>query len=344
MTTTYCSLHTVQIVRQAGDEAPRLREYSTQPEARVRLLAAEVTEASELQAGYEAVLTDGGGAICGPPSRHERFGDLGTTPALVVAEAFKLSFTHYKASHVSALEMLGSKGERVLVFHDQVIKTWLHLQGLRNAAVRRSLCDDEAATGSASASASGRSSRDGDSSGGSRWPALDRESFEVAVAAFKAFREEPHLFGDWRAGSELHTKAVTSMAYGIRSAFEVEVAGPWQQPSDDWLQPADSQMPGEMFETLLSECNNALALRHLRNSTLAHPFSNPDPEVRQQLFELFREEVADEGGRVVSKMRHVAVAAVAHVESMLARAAANEQAESKRVVEPGRMLPVEDIT
>ena len=54
-------------------------------------------------------------------------------------------------------------------------------------------------------------------------------------------------------------------------------------------------------------------------------------------------EVADEGGRVVSKMRHVAVAAVAHVESMLARAAANEQAESKRVVEPGRMLPVEDI-
>ena len=320
----------------------------------VQLLAAAATSASELQAGVEAVLTDGGRAICGPPSRRERYDDLGTTPALVAAEALKLSCTHYKSSMLTALKSLGARGVQVLVCSDEVVTIWLHQQGRQQAAVRDSLrYDNEGASGSANSSGrssregsgsssninSGRSSREGASSGSSQWPALDRESFEVYVAAFMAFRDESDLFGEWSADSQLHSIAVENMVYGIRSAFEAEIPGPWQQQqqqSDDWLYdaPAVTRMPDDMFETMLSECSSVLALRELRNTSLAHPFDRADPAMRQQLFELFREEVA-EGGRVVSKMRHMAAAAIGHVESMLAHAEV-KQRESKRV-EPGRM-------
>ena len=54
-------LKTVQIVRQGGQEPPDIREYSTQPDAMVRLLAAEVTSASELTlaAGVKGIVAEG---------------------------------------------------------------------------------------------------------------------------------------------------------------------------------------------------------------------------------------------------------------------------------------------
>ena len=339
--TTYCSLKTVQFVRQGGQEPPLVGEYSTQPDAMVRLLAAEVISASELPAGVEAVLADGGGMICGPPSRLQRFADLDTTLALVAAEALKLSCTYFKSSLISHLQSLGAKGELVLVFLNEVVIIWLHLQRRRRAARSPLRACDEGA------SSSGHNSDDANS-GSSRWPALNRESFDVAVAAFKAFRDQPALFGaGWIAGSQPHTNAVRGMADAVRSAFEAEVDGPWQQQQqqrsdEDWLdnkEPVPTHMPDIMFEALLSECSNALSLRQLLNESLAHPFDHPDPEVRQQVFELFKEEVA-EGGRVVSNIRLLAVVAIGHVESMLARVK-DKELESEKA-EPGSMR-VRDI-
>ena len=335
-------LKTVQIVRQGGQEPPDIREYSTQPDAMVRLLAAEVTSASELPAGVKGIAADGGGVICEPPSRLQRFADLDTAPALVATEALRLSCTYFKSSLISHLNALGAKGVLVLEFLDEVVAIWLHLQRRRHAA-RSPLREGDEVDEGTSASSSGHNSQDGANSGGSKWPALNRESFDVVVAAFTVFRDQPALFGaDWSAGSPPHINAVGGMADALRSAFEAEIDGPWQQQQqqrsdDEW--PVPTHMPESMFEALLSECSIALSLRQLRNESVAHPFDHPDLEIRQQLFELFKEEVT-EGGRMVSKMRLLAEVAIGHVGSMLARVK-DKELESD-MVEPGSMC-VRDI-
>ena len=325
-------------------EPPRVGEYSTQPDALVQLLAAGVSSASELPAGVDGILADSVGIICEPPSRLQRFADLNTTPALVAAEALELSCTYFKSSLIGHLQSLGDSGVSILEFLDELVTTWLHLQQRRRCARSSLRACDEGTNSTNTNTNTGHSRCDGANNGSSQWPAVNRESFDVAVVAFSLFRDKPGLFGpDWTAGSQFHIKAVESMTDAFRSAFEAEIHGPWQHQQNhsdegDWLlgdeELVPARMPETMFETLLSECSDTLSLRQLRNESLAHPFDHPDPEVRQQVFELFKEEVA-EGGRVVGKMPLLASAAIGHVRSMLDRVK-DKELESERV-EPGSM-------
>lgn len=334
---TCCSSHTVQIVRQ-GPEPIHDTEYSIHPGAMVRLLATEASSASNMPTGARGILTDGVGVFCDHPSRYKCFENLLTTLTLVAAEVWKLSSKNYKSSLLSHLQAPESKGVALLL--DQLVAFWTGMQSRGNATLQPLWDDNE--DGGSSAESNSCSSGRGDAETGSHLPALRRESFDVVVATFQDFRHQPAQFG-WIAGDQRHNKAVGRIADAIRSAFEAEMDGPWQQ-SDDWLhdEPPLASMPEDLFEALLSECGRALDLRQLRNTSSAHPFDHPNPEVRQRVLELFKEEVSA-GSGVISGMGRLAVAAIGHVESLLERTSIKQLQALKVTVEPSKTVSVRDI-
>ena len=195
--------------------------------------------------------------------------------------------------------------------------------------------------------------RDGYADNGHRnhsdeWVALKREGFDEneSIAAFKAFRVQPAEFG-WVVGSERQARAVQRIADALRSAFEAEIPGPWQQQqqqqtADNLRQLMDPvpalTMPDIMFEALLCECSSALRLRQLcSHQSGAHLFSNPDPAVRLRVFQLYKEEVYKRSD-VVSGMAHLAAAAIDHVGSMMDRI---RNKELEIVVEPVQEIDVD---
>lgn len=262
--------------------------------------------ACNIPLGSHGLRVDSQGKLFEPPASFWDFDRVGTTPGILLAEAWKLSSQHWKATLLSLLSM-GSSDQRIGMLLETVTASWVHAYG--------GTCYSEAAEDGIVAVAGG----DIGTNNAMAWPTLKRESFDVIVSSFQLFRQEPESFG-WCHDS-CHQRAVDHLATALRTAFQAEIDGPWREGQDNgWLnEPTTAVMAQDEFDAVVNECLTALKVRRLRNNNGAHPFKSPDPEVRQEMLRLY---IAASTSRhpVFQGMERLAQAAIPHVTEVVNKA------------------------
>jgi hypothetical protein len=116
----------LQIARQCLDGLPHSREHPLQPDAKVRRLADMATNASDLPPNGQGIVTDGSGMFFEPSSSFMAFEELGTTPTLLAAEAWKISSRFYKSSLLSYLDR-PNNGKLALLMNG-LVSSWAEKQ------------------------------------------------------------------------------------------------------------------------------------------------------------------------------------------------------------------------
>ena len=276
----------------------------------VRVVSEKVMRISEVPPGSTALVCDSDGDLEEQPLDQiaidiER---AGSTVALLVADAWKISSLRFKAALLRALR--GEPAE-VSDLMDRLVKCW--------------------------GAGQGRSYRDSDKEDGDVG-AIAREAFDFTATAYLTFVKEPQQFG-WKMGSSPHTAAVAAMRRPLQKAFETETPGAWADPNDegefvleDEAESSSNIMPTRRFNILLRECSAALKARQQRNQSAAHPLHNSDQETRNKMLDLYRKAVAARLP-IIDGFINLAKASVLHVEEELANKVARDATNVASVLE-----------
>jgi hypothetical protein len=271
----------------------------------VRVISDQVIDITRMRPGQIAVVCGDDGLI--DETRVTELEDdaqrAGTTMALLVADAWKISSEKYKDALTSALgeRQAIEAGARDLI--NKIVRSWAQGMG-------RSYAGGEAGVGGGRRGTAGQQP-------------VDSESFDFVASACLRFIRDPDAFGHTK-GSAKHAEAVKVIRPPLQAALECEVGGPWSMAattagdSDEEEDPeraaaAAGDMTTRKVYALLKECHAALMIRQLRNQSAAHPLRSSDPETRERMLQLFRRAVA-ERAPLLSGFKTLAKAAVGHVE------------------------------
>lgn len=297
----YAYAKTVQLVEREA-EGYGVTLSNVPLDTKVWKVHSEAIPASDLPKDSLGITVNNAGEMFEPPTSFLDFDSLGTTPGLLTAEAWKLISPNCKTVLLQQLDTRSAMLLGCLV--DSYVKAY------GGTSVQNGNSDVK---GTASSSEGIESTSEGNASS-----TLQRESFDVAATAFAMFKDKPQAYG-WVTGDK-HMKAVTKLSAAFKAAFEDGLPGPWAEGrADDWLtEPSTSSfMPEKQFAELLAETQVALQVRKHRNTCAAHPFGCRDPQMLQQLVQLYKSMITTRH-RAIRGMEHLAAAAIPHLEQVLA--------------------------